>query len=165
MIITPKIIGTIPIDTQKYHRQLLKKAFFSKVDIEGITPNDSILVALRQTAVASGLIINTSWKDRYYGLHDYVFSAGSIFAHEDPGMGLTVGVLVAVADLSRSFHDGMNGECALFAEGQHICIRVGDVFLFDADKEHAWMANCRWVIATQSVLPPVPPQETPHVEK
>jgi hypothetical protein len=160
MITTPEIIGTIPIDADKYHRQLLKNASFSWVDIAEITSDDSVLVSLRQTAAAKGLIINTSWEDRHYGLHNYCFAAGSIFAHEDPGMGLTVGVLVAVADLSRFFRDSMD-QCALFAEGQHIDIRVGNVFLFDANKEHAWMANCRWLIATQSVLFPAPHQENP----
>jgi hypothetical protein len=157
MTTTPRIIGTIPIDVEKYHTQLLKNATFGEIDVAELKVDDPVLVSLRQVSVSNGLTINTSWENRYYGLYDYSFAAGSIFAHDDPGMGLTVGVLVAVADLSRFFQDDMDGHCLLFAEGQHIDIGVGNVFLFDADKEHAWMANCRWLIAMQSVLPPTPP--------
>lgn len=157
MTTTPRIIGAIPIDIRKYHTQLLRNATFGELDIAELTVDDPVLVSLRQTCVLNGLTINTSWEDRLYKLHDYCFGAGSIFTHDDPGMGLTAGALVAVADLSRSFQDDMDCHCLLFAEGQHIEIRVGNVFLFDADKEHAWMANCRWLVALQSVLPPTPP--------
>jgi hypothetical protein len=51
--------------------------------------------------------------------------------------------------LSSSF--GADDECLLFTKGKFLSLAIGEVFLFDSDTEHAWMANCRWLIACQSV--------------
>lgn len=88
-------------------------------------------------------------KNNFYYPSDYVYGAGSINPHQDADYSLSVGVLIATRPLSNSFES--NNECFLFTKGKFLTLTVGKVFLFDSDAEHAWMANCRWLIASQLV--------------
>jgi hypothetical protein len=152
MTTTVRKIGKIPIIVTKRHQMILKKyADFGNIDGTDISSDDPILIDLRKRAMACGyeLVDDLS----LYGETSYTFSAGSAMPHDDPGMGLTAAVLVATRDLSPAFQDTVS-YCTFFAEGQHQEIQIGDVFVFDADKEHAWMANCRWLLAMQAIKLP-----------
>jgi hypothetical protein len=39
----------------------------------------------------------------------------------------------------------------LIAQGKSIDLQIGNVFVFNGNFDHAWIANCRWLIASQSV--------------
>jgi hypothetical protein len=151
MTTTLRKIGKIPIIETVQHRDMLKRAGFGEINTDHISSEEPVLIDLRKRVMACGYEL-VSHRPRY-GEKDYTFSAGSAMPHDDPGMGLTAAVLVATRDLSRAFEDTVS-YCTFFAEGQYQTIQIGDVFVFDADKDHAWMANCRWLLAMQAIKLP-----------
>jgi hypothetical protein len=86
---------------------------------------------------------------------------GSAFYHSDPGMGLQAAVLVAAVPLTRGGY--CDSSCEFTSRGICIDCQVGTVFLFDGNYPHAWLANCRWALATHSIrrIRPRSPQVTP----
>jgi hypothetical protein len=141
----PRILGRMKIKKNSFHNICLKrtaKDYLGNVCIAYPEKDNFTFADLRKVCELHGFAIN------YF--YDYVYGAGSVAPHEDSGFGFAVGVLVATRPLSKSLESDSE-ECFLFTKGKILSITVGEVFLFDSDAEHAWMANCRWLIATQSV--------------
>jgi hypothetical protein len=152
MTTSPQVIGKIDhITRTEQHSRMLKSVLIGELESEVIYGYDPVLTGLRKVCAASHYAPSTT--SPLYPDFGYVFSCGSAFPHDDEGMGLQAGVIVAVEPLSKRF-DGIFSSCSpcvLLSQGQTIQLDVGDVFIFDADYEHAWMANCRWVVALQSI--------------
>jgi hypothetical protein len=147
----PRILGRMKVKKNSFHDTLLRQAsryWLGSVHTAYPNSSDPTLGDLRKACSLHGFAFKDN-SDLYY-FSDYVYGAGSVSPHKDSGFGFAVGVLVATRPLSKSLEsDGE--ECFLFTKGKILSITVGEVFLFDSDAEHAWMANCRWLIATQSV--------------
>ena len=160
MNVYPFSLGKIcnPAVDRKDQRSLLGKQsakscpYLGEVYSAPIFGDDTVLVELERVCTRYGLCFNEQHPGPYVN-HDYVFGAGSVGFHADDGMRLTAAVLVAVAPISAGIREVLyQGEpCCLIAGGKCLALEVGDAFVFNGDVEHAWMANCRWVIATQSV--------------
>ncbi len=74
--------------------------------------------------------------------------AGSVGWHHDDGMGLLLSWLIHESQLSRKEHAS---DKQLIYPGGAIDVRVGDVFLFNANKGHAWYSNSRCTLAQMTV--------------
>ncbi len=149
----PRILGRMKVKKNSFHDICLKhtvKHNLGSVSVAWPTSkDDSTFVDLRKVCELHGFAIKDKQSDFYYP-YPYVYGAGSVAPHEDSGFGFSVGALVATRPLSKSLEsDGK--ECFLFTKGKILPITVGEVFLFDSNADHAWMANCKWLIATQSV--------------
>jgi hypothetical protein len=64
-------------------------------------------------------------------------------------MGLQAAVLVAALPLKRGGY--CDSTCQFTSRSQWLDCQVGTVFVFNGDHPHAWLANCRWCLATHSI--------------
>jgi len=111
---------------------------------------DPIRDALKHVLKPAGyrVMIDASRCDPY-DPWEYAAGMGSVFLHRDPGMGLQAAVLVAALPLKRG---GIcDSTCQFTSRGEWLDCSVGTVFVFSGDHPHAWLANCRWCIATHSI--------------
>jgi hypothetical protein len=164
----PKIIGHIS-DPQRLcldrpdQRRLAADANL-EFGINSITmdPTDPIVDALKPVINRAGYrVMLDDSRCRPYDHRAYVTGMGSAFYHSDPGMGLQAAVLVAAVPLTRGGY--CDSSCEFTSRGICIDCQVGTVFLFDGNYPHAWLANCRWALATHSIrrIRPRSPQVTP----
>lgn len=153
---TPKTIGRIPIVKTPYHKNMMKNSNLGDLDDSDFAENDPVHSALCDLCESQGYMTDNDWR-RGFNSYGYIHGIGSIFPHADKGMGLTVCALVAIEKITRSlgwsFADlhKIDGCALIYDSGVVFEIMPGDVFVFDADRLHAWMANCRWVLALQAV--------------
>jgi len=150
----PRILGHMKVKKNSFHSTLLRqdsRYWLGSVYIAYPDNDDPTLSDLRKACSLHGFAFKD--KSNLYYFNDYVYGAGSVSPHKDSGFGFTVGILVATRQLSKSFeyNEMDNNECFLFTKGKILSLTAGDVFIFDSNVEHAWMANCKWLIATQSV--------------
>ena len=126
--------------------------WLGEVNVAPVHRNDSVLVELERACKLQGFVFNKEHPGPYSEC-DYTFGAGSVGFHNDGGMGLTAAVLVAVAPIAPAIEESLFGRetCELVSGGKFLRLKVGDAFVFNGDVEHAWIANCRWVIVVQSV--------------
>jgi hypothetical protein len=72
---------------------------------------------------------------------------GSVGIHKDPGMGHTLCFLYDMKPLGKNSNEDHIGsrDVEFFSNGpegiQHLVVKEGDVLLFDADENHAWLSN------------------------
>ena len=152
----PEKIGCLfgGLDTSKQRKLLRRKLYIGEIELA--ETNKNVLPELELVCGNAGYRFRTEPRTGY-ALNDCVFGAGSVGPHNDMGMGLTAIALLAVVDLSRNFaaepfrDDWNDGDCVLFAGGTYLHIQIGDVIVFNADQEHAWMSNSRWLLLSQSV--------------
>ena len=152
---TPKIIGRIPIAKTPYHKRLMKNSILGGLDESPFVENDPIHDALCGLCKSQKYAID-QWRNGF-NTYGYVYGIGSIMPHTDKGMGLTACALVAIEKITRSLGwsaaelDKIDGCALIYDSGIISDLMPGDVFVFDANKLHSWMANCRWVLALQAV--------------
>ena len=153
---TPKIIGRIPIVKTPYHTKLMRNSILGDLDDSDFAENDPVHSALCDLCESQGYMTDNDWR-RGFNSYGYIHGIGSIFPHTDKGMGLTACALVAIEKITKSLGwsaddlDKIDGCAFIYDSGVVSEITPGDVFVFDANKLHAWMTNCRWVLALQSV--------------
>lgn len=148
----PQIIGWIDPDLcnlPRHKKMLRPRPSVGGIDTEDLKHDDPIRLALQQKCKAKGFVFCSNSAGPYSD-YDYSFGAGSVFTHTDTGMGLTAGVLVAATRLV-SDDGGPPYGCELIANGKALDLSIGTAFVFNADKPHAWLANCCWLIALQHV--------------
>lgn len=113
--------------------------------------DEPVLVTLNKT------IKGYSLKQRdclHYLPRSYVALRGSIGVHDDPGFGLVVNWLIAqrpLPFLGNENHLGkevwagddryFDDRVQLISDGESLSLLPGDIFVFDADKPHAWISN------------------------
>jgi len=86
---------------------------------------------------------------RLYNSSSILPLCGSVGMHDDEGMGLLMSWIVHYEELSESFnsYDYMQ----LVYPGGALDLKLGDVFVFNADKPHAWISNSRCVLIQLAV--------------
>lgn len=140
---------------QKAPKKLLRQAYLGSVDVAsmGGPAQEKFRSELDPLLHAHGFHFRRpAFYRRLYGHADYTVGAGSIDPHEDGSYGHMALVLLAQAPLSRKLISNWPGdECQLHASNTWQPLDVGDVVIFNADYTHAWLANCRWLLATFQV--------------
>ena len=153
---TPKIIGHLTGCSELNRRDQRRMA--ADTYLGGIDPvnsftmedDDPIRDALKHALKPAGYRVMTNSNRRYpYDPWSYVAGMGSVLYHDDPGMGLQAAVLVAALPLTRGGY--CDSSCQFTSRGQWLDCQVGTVFVFNGDHDHAWIANCRWCLATHSI--------------
>jgi hypothetical protein len=149
----PKIIGKISIEKTPSHEVFLRSGSVGEIYDDKPCDNDPIFRDLCDLCTKQNLRPISSSRS-FYTPVSYSYGIGSIPPHSDKGMGLTAGVLVATAAISNDLYKSDLHDCYLFHQHAEVLmykIQIGDVFIFDADCHHAWMANCRWLLALHAV--------------
>ena len=75
---------------------------------------------------------------------------GSVGAHNDAGYGLVALWLVRLAGLTKGRYAPWGDVPELYAGRKWKTIRMGDIVVFNANKEHAWLVNgtCHMLMQT-----------------
>jgi len=153
---TPKIIGHLTGCSElnrRDHRRMAADTYLGGVDpVESFTmeADDPIRDALKHVLQPAGYRVMTdASRCDPYDPWSYVTGMGSVLYHDDPGMGLQAAVLVAALPLTRGGF--LDSNCQFTSRGQWLDCHVGTVFVFNGDHDHAWIANCRWCLATHSI--------------
>jgi hypothetical protein len=156
-MVKPQIIGTVSIKKTPLHETLLRKGSFEQICDNEPCDNDPIFRSLCDLCIQKKFKPVSSSRSNYVPV-SYSYGIGSIAPHSDDGMGLTAGLLVATEPIhdENGKHSSFScsRDCYLFhehAESLMLKIQIGDVFIFDANYNHAWMANCRWLLALHSI--------------
>tara|TARA_S200002703_G_scaffold38799_2_gene34033 strand:+ start:4786 stop:5301 length:516 start_codon:yes stop_codon:yes gene_type:complete len=151
---TPKIIGHLTGCSElnrRDQRELAKYASFEGgIDSMPMRKDDPIRDALKHALKPAGYrVMLDNSRCHPYDPWCYVTGMGSAFYHNDTGMGLQAAVLVAALPLTRGGY--CDSSCQFTSRGQWLDCQVGTVFVFNGDHDHAWIANCRWCLATHSI--------------
>lgn len=80
----------------------------------------------------------------HYSNHSYDIINGAVGWHKDPGLGK-----VALALLNNGHND--TSGCQLITKHGALNVHQGDVFVFNADEDHAWISNSWCIVATVTV--------------
>ena len=155
----PKIIGHIAdpnclcLNRPDQRRLAADANLESGIDSITMDPTDPIIDALKHVVNRAGYrVMLDASRCRPYDHRAYVTGMGSAYFHTDPGMGLQVGVMVATQPLVRKgYTDYATQTCQFTSRGTWIDCEIGTVFVFNGDYPHAWIANCRWALATHSI--------------
>jgi len=78
----------------------------------------------------------------YYASCSLIYVSGCIEWHDDPGYGVCASVL-----LYQNKRKGYDNFCQLLTRHGGLSLRIGDVFVFDANKGHAWLGNVDCLLA------------------
>lgn len=151
----PCKIGRLPdqLVNLPHQKEIIRGGMdIGEVDTASIDSDDSALLALRQIIHDRGGRLNG--RRAAYADQDHTFGKGSVFPHTDATYGLIAAAYVATLPMDGRSGWGMvpeSQECWLMTPQRQLCLMPGDVVLFDSDREHAWMSNCRWCLINQRV--------------
>jgi hypothetical protein len=107
--------------------------------------------ALRDVSVANHFKVTSCTGP--YPDESYLAGTGSVAMHSDSGLGLVAVSLLGTAPLPGG--EFADEACHLITTGGgYVVMRQGDVVVFNAEAPHAWMANCRWLLASVCVSRP-----------
>ena len=108
-------------------------------DIEPLSPDPSFpaVKTLEQVAQESKLTLRDS---AFYDMRSVMTIAGSVGRHEDPRLGLVLNWILEVKNLP-GYEDSSWKPAQLIAGGKALDLREGDIFIFNADRPHAWVSN------------------------
>ena len=86
---------------------------------------------------------------RYYSL-SLTSCKGSVDPHDDPGLGLAALWFVHRKPLHKSQQGWLGEPPVLYGSRQWLDVRLGEIIVFDANKEHAWLSNyhCSMIMQT-----------------
>ena len=151
---TPKIIGHLTGCSElnrRDQRELAKYASLQGgINSMPMRKDDPIRDALKHAINRAGYrVMLDNSRCHPYDPWCYVTGMGSALYHNDPGMGLQAAVMVAALPLTRGGY--CDSICQFTSRGQWLDCQVGTVFVFNGDHDHAWIANCRWCLATHSI--------------
>ena len=79
------------------------------------------------------------------------YCKGSVQPHDDKGYGLAALWLVSVKPLHKHQREFYPEKPLLYSSKQWLDVRLGEIIVFDADKEHAWLSNCHCSMIMQTV--------------
>lgn len=90
--------------------------------------------------------------NRFYGTREIILVSGSVPRHRDEGMGLVLSWLIYQEPLKGK--TAFDGSCYLQTRNGEHAVTLGDVFLFNATHNHAWMSNFDCALAQITVSKP-----------
>lgn len=82
----------------------------------------------------------------YYASCSLTYVSGCIEWHDDLGYGISASVL-----LYQNKRKGYDNFCQLLTRHGGLSLRIGDVFVFDASKKHAWLSNVDCLLAMMTI--------------
>lgn len=86
-----------------------------------------------------------------YNSLSLTYCKGSIQPHHDPDYGLVALWLVSVKQLHRIQSGFQSEDPSLYGSRRWLDVRLGEIIVFDADKEHAWLSNYHCSMIMQTV--------------
>ena len=86
-----------------------------------------------------------------YNSLSLTYCKGSIQPHHDPDYGLVALWLVSVKRLHQNQHGFQSEDPVLYSSKQWLDVRLGEIIVFDTDKEHAWLSNYHCSMIMQTV--------------
>lgn len=115
-----------------------------------LLPEDKCFQLLKKRAEYEGFAYRD--KCKFYGSREIILVSGSVGKHRDEGMGLVLSWLIYQEPLKG--RSAAECSCCLqTGKGEH-AVTLGDVFLFNATHNHAWMSNFDCAIAQITVSKP-----------
>lgn len=119
-----------------------------------LSPEDKCFQLLKKRAEDEGFVYRD--KCKFYGSREIILVSGSLGKHRDKhrdeGMGLVLSWLIYQEPLKG--RSAAEYSCCLQTrKGEH-AVALGDVFLFNATHNHAWMSNFDCAIAQITVSKP-----------
>ena len=151
---TPKIIGHLTgcseLNRRDQRRLAAEAGLGDGIESFRMDDQDPIRDALKHVINRAGYrVMLDNSRCHPYDPWEYAAGMGSAFYHNDTGMGLQAAVMVAALPLTRGGY--CDSSCQFTSRGQWLDCQVGTVFVFNGDHDHAWIANCRWCLATHSI--------------
>jgi hypothetical protein len=151
---TPKIIGHLTgcseLNRRDQRRLAAEAGLGDGIESFRMDDQDPIRDALKHVINRAGYrVMLDNSRCHPYDPWEYATGMGSVLYHDDLGMGLQAAVLVAALPLTRGGY--CDSSCQFTSRGQWLDCQVGTVFVFNGDHDHAWIANCRWCLATHSI--------------
>lgn len=86
----------------------------------------------------------------FYGSRDIIAVRGSVDYHVDDGLGFCLSLL-AWADPLTGDGIAYGPAASLAGPTKSVSVEVGDVFVFDGNRPHAWITNCNCILAQLTV--------------
>ncbi len=105
------------------------------VDSPGISPTAQTLIA-----VAKNYNLEPNLNIKRYSVRSFLPLSGSVGWHNDKGLGLILSWVLFETDLT-GFKVETPRSMLLMTNSTRLKLRTGDIFIFNADAEHAWMSN------------------------
>ena len=151
---TPKIIGHLTgcseLNRRDQRRLAAEAELGDGIESFRMDDQDPIRDELKHVINRAGYcVMLDNSRCHPYDPWEYAAGMGSAFYHNDAGMGLQAAVMVAALPLTRGGY--CDSSCQFTSRGQWLDCQVGTVFVFNGDHDHAWLANCRWCLATHSI--------------
>ena len=86
-----------------------------------------------------------------YNSLSLTYCKGSIQPHYDPDYGLVALWLVSVKRLHQNQHGFQSEDPVFYSCKRWLDVRLGEIIVFDANKEHAWLSNYHCSMIMQTV--------------
>lgn len=146
--IDPKLSGVNFSVLKKYLRATCELG--QVMPFASLPPEDKCFQLLKKRAEYEGFVYRD--KCKFYGSREIILVSGSVAEHRDEGMGLVLSWLIYQKPLKGK--SAAEYSCCLQTrKGEH-AVTLGDVFLFNATHNHAWMSNFDCAIAQITVSKP-----------
>ena len=110
--------------------------------------------SLKLLSIFFQTLVDNDYAKRYtspYSSLSLTYCKGSIQPHCDPDYGLVALWLVSVKQLYRIQSGFESEDPTLYCSKRWLDVRLGEIVVFDADKEHAWLSNYHCSMIMQTV--------------
>ena len=93
----------------------------------------------------------TTRNSQWYDSLSLTYCKGSVQLHTDPQFGLAALWLVSVKALHKDQQSFEPDRPSFYSSKQWLDVRLGEIIIFDANKEHAWLSNYHCSMIMQTV--------------
>lgn len=147
-----QVIGTLPpLPDETTPPEHLFPRYLGEVDPYGLSEFDPAIQAL--LVFSNKLIRARPRKPPLFCMCSRLYLRGSTHLHEDGGMGWILNWLVS--DQGLAGHEPCDHGPALYRKNaEPLYLGLGDVFIFNADKPHAWVSNNQCVVVQCAIHAP-----------
>ena len=164
-MITPQIIATNLFSDEDTFSDLFGFNFLQDLNdvyekmekrhCRGVHEMGAVQTVYMQSSTCEIIEAQIKTKARNYGKAEgsieLLYGEGSVHLHTDdlyPNEFATVALVLPLWDYiqQKSVFFG-DRTCAFYCAGIYLSLNPGDLFLFDANDDHAWITNYRWMLA------------------
>ena len=153
-----KSIGILKPPPLSAIKECINEGFFTPDKAMGVgevyTAEIEIDASLKLLSNFFQTLADNGYAKRYnspYNSLSLTYCKGSIQPHHDPGYGLVALWLVSVKQLHRIQSGFQSEDPSLYGSRRWLDVRLGEIIVFDADKEHAWLSNYHCSMIMQTV--------------